>query len=192
MERHPTPLFEDALRGAEDRLSHALGEQCSIRVSVDITEEMSGTILSIEHGSFREELTYSLEELSVRSHMLGLMSLMVLCAGRPVAFLFGYSEAGDGTKFFLDTVATSVEGRGVGSILVMLALIHSREQGYESVKLYTERRDDRGRRLVDFYERLGFEEVSESPEEGVEMLHRLDPPALASIYDKFIGTPRSA
>jgi ribosomal protein S18 acetylase RimI-like enzyme len=189
MERNPIPRFGDALRDAEDRLSHALGEQCSVRVSVDLTEETSGAIQSIEHGSFREELAYSLEELGARSHMPGILSLMVLCASRPVAFLFGYSEAGDGPRFFLDTVATSVEGRGVGSILVTLALVHSAEQGYESVKLYTERRDDRGRRLEEFYERLGFEEVSESPEEGVEMVHRLDPSALARIYDKFIGTP---
>ena len=69
-------------------------------------------------------------------------------------------------------------------------MLHCVDLGYESVKLYIERMDGGGRRLVEFYGRLGFEEVSESPEEGAEMPHSLNRASLARTYGKLISIPR--
>jgi hypothetical protein len=75
--------------------------------------------------------------------------------------------------------------------LVTWRLFHYVDLGYKSVKLYTEKMDGCRRRLVEFYWRLGFEEVSKILEEGAEMPHRLDRAALACTCGKFIETPRS-
>jgi len=57
------------------------------------------------------------------------MLFLAVCGGHPVAFLFGYDGPSDGATFFLDTVATLVEGKGVGSTFVSLALLYCYEVG---------------------------------------------------------------
>jgi len=134
------PFFEDALRKAERRLSSALGEQCGVRITLSMDDELFEAIEGIEHEKFRTELQYSLEELRERNHLRGFVLFTATCGGRPVAFLFGYNDTVDQSSFYLDTVATVIEGKGIGSILVTLALIYCYDVGYGKVELYTSTR----------------------------------------------------
>jgi len=185
------PFFEDALRKAERRLSSTLGEQCGVRITLSMDDELFEAIEGIEHDKFRTELQYSLEELRERNNLRGFVLFTVACGGRPVAFLFGYNDTVDQSSFYLDTVATVIEGKGIGSILVTLALIYCYDVGYGKVELYTEEEDEKGRHLKQFYENLGFRHVSYDPKNGLGMLNDLNPFVLKKVYEKFLKTEES-
>lgn len=180
------PFFEDALRAAEKRLSSALGAQCKVRIALSMDDELFETVMEIDSEKFRPELQYSLEELRERDHKGGFVLFLVVCGGRPVAFLSGYDDPVDRSRFYLDTVATIIEGKGIGTILVTLALIYCFETGYGKVKLYTEEMDEKGRQLRKFYENLSFRYVSDDPRNGLGMSHDLDPHVLKATYNKYL------
>ena len=166
--------LEDAIRSAEAILGKTLGRECRISIHTQMSDEFAQAVERIDHEKFRPELQYSVEELMERMGSTGFVLFMLTCDGEPTAFLYGYTHEVDVSKFFLDTVATQIEGKGIGSMLVILALVYSHDIGYRSVELYTEDVDDRGRRLVKFYEDTGFEVVYRDPEKGVVMRSDLD------------------
>ncbi|MCW4035739.1 MAG: GNAT family N-acetyltransferase [Candidatus Bathyarchaeota archaeon] len=182
------PFFEDALKDSERRLNSALGEQCEVRTALSMDDELFKVIEGIDHEKFRTELQYSLEELRDRNHLRGFVLFTVACVGRPVAFLFGYNDPADQSSFYLDTVATLIEGKGIGSILVTLALIYCYDVGYGKVELYTEEEDEKGRHLRQFYENLGFRYVSNDPKNGLGMSNDLNPFVLKKVYEKYLKT----
>jgi GNAT superfamily N-acetyltransferase len=75
-----------------------------------------------------------------------------------------------------------VEGKGLGKILITLALIYCYELDYRSVMLYTEDTDQAGRHLREFYEHVGFKYVATDPTLGVVMRYDLEEKALAALY----------
>lgn len=180
------PFFEDALRASEEKLSAVLGEQCKIGVDVGADDRLVKAVTMIDHEKFRPELQYSVEELRDRIGKEGFVLFLVSLGGRPIAFLYGYSEDSEKSTFFMDTAATLVEGRGVGSTLVSLALLYSYDVGYASAVLFTEDEDEKGRRLRQFYEHLGFQVVSIDPRQGICMRHDLNPHTLLAIYQKYL------
>ncbi len=182
------PFFEDALRKAERRLSSALREECRVRITLKIDDELFESIEEIEHEKFRTELQYSLEELRERNNLKGFVLFTVVCGGRPIAYLFGYNEPTDKSCFYLDTIATHIEGKGIGSILVALVLIYCYDVGYGRVELCTEEEDEKGRRLKQFYENLGFRQISYDPKNGLGMLNDLNSFVLNKVYEKFLKT----
>ena len=139
-----------------------------------MSDEFAQAVERIDHEKFRPELQYSVEELIERTGKTGFVLLMLTCDGESTAFFFGYTHEADVSKFFLDTVATHIEGKGIGSMLVNLALVYSHDVGYRSVELYTEEVDERGRHLVKFYEGMGFKVIDRDPERGVVMRSDLD------------------
>jgi GNAT superfamily N-acetyltransferase len=181
------PFLEDALAASKERLKEALGRDCRIYIHVHMSEELARIVERIDHERFRLELRYTLEELMDRGGRGGFALFVLTCGGESMAFLYGYTDEQDGSKFFIDSVATLIEGKGIGSILVTLALVYCYETGYRSAGLYTEEVDERGRRLVKFYEDLGFEIVEEDPDRGVVMSSRLEPDKLRSAYMRYIG-----
>lgn len=180
------PFFEDALRASEEKLSAVLGEQCKIGINIGADDRLVKTITLIDHEKFRPELRYDVEELRDRIGKEGFALFLVSSGDRPIAFLYGYNEDSEKSVFFLDTVATLIEGRGVGSTLVSLALLYSYDVGYSSTVLFTEDEDEKGRRLRQFYEHLGFQVVSIDPRHGVCMRHDLNPHTLLAIYQKYL------
>lgn len=186
MDEEMVVLFENALRTAEERLSAALGEQCRVKIALDIDEGMLENIQQIERAMFRPELRYTAEELEARCREEGFVLLQVVCGGCGIAFFFGYTESMDTSTFYLDTVATLVEGKGVGSMLVSLALLYCYDTGYSSVDLFTEEKDEKGRRLADFYSNFGFGIVYRDPAKGIRMRNPLDPGVLRDIYREYI------
>jgi GNAT superfamily N-acetyltransferase len=180
------PFFEDALMASEEKLSAILGEQCKIGVAIGADDLLVKTITLIDHEKFRPELQYDVEELLDRIGKEGFVLFLVSSGGRPIAFLYGYSEDSEKSIFFLDTIATLIEGKGIGSTLVSLALLYSYDVGYASTVLFTEDEDEKGRRLRQFYEHLGFQVVSIDPRQGVCMRHDLNPHTLRAIYQKYL------
>lgn len=186
----PVPFLEDALAAAEERLRGALGRDCRIGIHVYMSEELAGVVERIDHERFRPELQYTLEELRDRGGRRDFALFVLTCGGEPTAFLYGYTDEQDATRFFIDSVATLIEGKGIGSILVTLALVYSYDTGYRGAGLYTEEVDERGRHLVKFYEDLGFRVVDEDPKMGVFMSSELESEKLSSVCVRYIGTER--
>jgi GNAT superfamily N-acetyltransferase len=172
------PSLEDAISAAEVKLGKTLGRKCRISIHTQKSFELAQAVERIDHEKFRPELQYSVEELMERLGNTGFVLFMLTCDGEPTAFFYGYTHEVDNSKFFLDTVATHIEGKGIGSTLVTLALVYSHDVGYRSVELYTEEVDERGRHLVKFYEGMGFKVIDRDPERGVVMRSELDPTKL--------------
>lgn len=171
---------------AEQRLTDSLGKTCRLIVSNSLDESAVKVVQRIEDEMFRPELRYTPHELVSRAGEKGFILFTVLCEDQPVAFLHGYSDPEDTLTFYLDSVATFVEGRGIGSTLVTLALIHSYEVGYRLVTLYTEEKDDKGRLLRRFYEKLGFSFLFENPKDGVCMVEKLDADTVSRVFLKSV------
>ena len=172
------PSLEDAISAAEVMLGKTLGRECRISIHTQMSYKFAKAVERIDHEKFRPELQYTLEELMERLGNTGFVLFMLTCDGEPTAFFYGYTHEVDNSKFFLDTVATHIEGKGIGSTLVTLALVYSHDVGYRSVELYTEEVDERGRHLVKFYEGMGFKVIDRDPERGVVMRSELDPTKL--------------
>jgi GNAT superfamily N-acetyltransferase len=181
------PFLEHALRTAEAKISSSLGKRCRIEIVIDMDEALMEMVQSIDRQKFRPELQYSQDELYERGIKKGFILFLVRCEEEPVATFFGYADPVDGKGFFLDSVATLLEGKGVSSILVLLALIYCYEAGYGYVQLYTEEEDEKGRRLRQFYEHLGFNVTLGDPLNGLCMKHDLSPNILNSLYYKYLN-----
>jgi GNAT superfamily N-acetyltransferase len=172
------PSLEDAIHAAEVKLGRTLGMECRISIHTQMSYEFAQAVERIDHEKFRPELQYTPEELMERLGNKDFVLFMLTCDGEPTAFFYGYTHEVDNSKFFLDTVATHIEGKGIGSTLVTLAIVYSHDVGYRSVELYTEDVDERGRHLVKFYEGMGFKVIDRNPERGVVMRSDLDPTKL--------------
>jgi GNAT superfamily N-acetyltransferase len=180
------PSFEETRRKAEARLSGALGGACVIVVYHELSENLLREVEEIESRRFRQELRYTQEELSSRSRREGFTCLMVYLDGEAVAFDFGYDDAEEGA-YFSDSAATIIERRGIGAALTALEALYCFEAGYRSVKMMTEEEDESGRRLRDYWERLGFRVTGVDPSAGVEMRLDLGPVVVRDLCARYVG-----
>jgi len=179
------PSFIESVREAEKRLSRVLNGRCDISVHSELDEDLMGVLEAIDHEKFRRELWYSQEELDSRRKREGFLCLTASLEGKTIAFDYGYDD-GEGT-FYSDNTATLIEGRGVGTTLFVLEMIHSYENGYRHTRLSTEEVDERGRPLQHIWGRLGFETVSADPSKGVEMMLTHTPQGIRSLYDRYVS-----
>ena len=181
------PSFKEALKRAESNLSRSLEGQVRITVHYELDNELRQTIQTIDHEKFREELQYSQEEIMERATTKGFVCLIAHLDGRPVAFDYGYNDEEEGA-FFSDSSASLIEGRGLGTALFAVEIIHDYERGYRLIKLVTEDVDEQGRTLRSLWERFGFKAIHFDPVKGIEMSMELNPEAVAAIYDRYIGS----
>jgi GNAT superfamily N-acetyltransferase len=186
------PFLEDAMRAAEGRLREILGRESRISIHAHMSGELTQAVERIDHEKFRADLQYTMEDLLERIGNGGFVLFILTCDGEPTAFLYGYTDEGNIFRFFLDSVATLIEGKGIGSMLVTLALVYCHDVGYRSVELYTEEVDERGRHLVKFYEDLGFDVADRDPDKGVIMRSDLDESKLRYACLRYIGLERDA
>lgn len=180
------PLLEDAMRRAEDRATEKLGLLCTLVVYTHLSDALLAKLEAIDHQKFRGELWYSHEEFLEKTRQRDFVCFVLSADGEPSAFLYGYDYAGDPAAFFLDEVVTLVEGKGVGKILITLLLVYCYELGYRYVMLYTEDTDEKGRRLRQFYEHLGFTEVRTDPELGLVMRIEVTEDSLMLLYNRIM------
>ncbi len=178
------PLIEDALRRAEKRLTEKIGEAVTIGFRTFLDQGTIEKITEIDHEKFRSELWYSRDELIEKSKKKDFICLIAHIKGNPVAFLYGYDDEFDSHWFFLDEVATRIEGKGIGKVLILLLLVYCYELGYSFVTLYTEEHDEKGRKLRGFYEHIGFSYMGTDPKVGDMMKYKIDEQELTKLYDR--------
>jgi RimJ/RimL family protein N-acetyltransferase len=178
------PPLEDALKRSEQRLSKKLGESITIHFQTYLDDKLIEKITEIDHEKFRTELWYSKDELLEKSHKKDFICLIVHLNGEPVAFLYGYDDEFDPHWFFLDEIATRFEGKGIGKVMIVLLLVYCFELNYTYVTLYTEDQDEKGRRLREFYENLGFTYMGTDPQVGVIMKYEIREEELAKLYNR--------
>ena len=184
---NPVPFLEDILRAAEKRLSSILSNDCRVDIHFQMEGELVQAVQRIDHEKFRPELQYSLEELRRRGVKEGFVLFMITCRSEATAFLYGYADKKKISTFFLDSVATLVEERGIGSILVTIALMYCHYVGYKCVELFTDNIDEEERGLVNFYEDLGFQVARNDSDKGVIMHCDLEPLKIRYLCEKYIG-----
>jgi GNAT superfamily N-acetyltransferase len=176
------PFFEDALRRAAERAEEKLERQVRITVFTHLNERMMAKLEAIDHEKFRRELWYTQDELAEKAEKKDFMCTILSVEGEPTAFVFGYDHEEDPTAYFLDELTTLIEGKGLGKILITLALIYCYELDYRAVILYTEETDQVGRHLREFYEHVGFKYIATDPDRGVIMRYDIEEKALVALY----------
>ena len=180
------PSFTECMRQAEKKLSRILDGRCCIKVHRDLTDELLSAIETIDHKKFRRELWYSRTELDERKRSPGFLCLTASLDEVIIAFDYGYDDEEKST-FYSDSTATLIEGKGVGTTLFTLEIIHSYENGYRFTKLSTEEIDEKGRQLQRIWGRLGFETTHEDPVKGLEMKLEHSAKVIRSLYDRYIS-----
>ena len=186
------PTFAEAIQRTQRRLEETLGQGCAIDIYHALAPELVKTILYVDSQKFREELQYKQEEVLIHGSLRGFILILVHCGDESLGLAYGYDEGEN--SFFLDTLASIVEGKGIGSILATLIVIHALETNHSNVTLYTEERDENGRRLRRFYEQIGFKYLGSKEGKGDVMHMQLDQDKIATLYTKHIaqsanGTP---
>jgi len=180
----PPPLFEDALRRAVERAEEKLEQDCGITVHTHLSDRLITQLEAIDHEKFRRELWYTNDDFIEKTRQKDFVCLVLSVNYEPAAFLFGYDYKDDPRGFFLDEVATHIEGKGLGKILITLLFVYCYELGYDSVVLYTEDLDQEGRPLREFYEHIGFGIATTDPTLGVVMRYNIEEKALKALYKR--------
>lgn len=185
-----TYSFKSVQRLAEEKLAETFGRPIYIKIKNHVDEAVVSAIRKIESSAFREELRYTKEEILDKSLNQGFISILIYDLNKPIAFLFGYSEQSNPSTFYLDTVATLIEGRGLGSCLINLILLHCYESGYALITLRTEEQDEKGRKLRLFYEKFGFRVYPCDPREGIAMINEIDKLDTNLLVDRILPSEK--
>jgi hypothetical protein len=180
------PFFEEASRRVEERLGTLLGEPVKISVHVSLDRKLIDEIIKIESTMFRGELRYSLWELMARSERPGFTLIMVRQGREPIAFFFGYEDSELPGGYYGDTMASTVEGKGVGGSLFALVHIYCYESEYSHFTCHTEEVDEKGRKLRDWYLAMGMEHVNTTAEYGDLLRVRLTSGHVNWMYHRHI------
>jgi ribosomal protein S18 acetylase RimI-like enzyme len=179
-------VLAEALAITQLKLTETLGKNCAIRVHRALNDGLIDTILQVDAYKFRQELRYRREEIIQHSLAPGFILITAECDAEPLGIVYGYKEP-DG-EFFLDTLASMVEGRGIGHMLATLIITHAENTGHKHVTLYTEEQDEKGRLLRRFYQKMGFTYLGTEPEKGDVMVMKLTPEDTTSLFSRYVET----
>ncbi len=180
------PFFEEAIRQVEEKLGNLFGAQCKIGVHVFLDDRLAEEVQRIDRSMFRDELRYSVDELQKKGEMNGFVLIVVRFGIEPVAFFFGYEDPNFKGSYYGDTLASVVEGKGIGSSLFSLVHIYCYENGYTHFSCHTEEMDEKGRRLRDWYLGAGMQYLGTHPKEGDLMRVKLTPQHASWMHRRFI------
>ena len=98
----------------------------------------------IEKVSFRPELRYSFEEVAARWDEPDRMFVFVLKEEHnlsmiPEAFWLGYrTETTEEKVFYLDTIAVSTQGKGIGKLILETIILWAKTHEFQSLLVNTE------------------------------------------------------
>jgi len=181
-----TPTLTTVLETTQRRLTENLGEKCTVKVHGTLNETLLKTVINIDNQKFREELRYEHEDVLEHGRLKGFILILAECNDQPIGMTYGYDEP-QSRGYFLDTLASMTEGKGIGRILATLLLVHCQNKGYKHVTLYTEERDEKGRQLRRFYEKMGFTYICTEEGKGDIMQIQLTDEKVADLYAKYIA-----
>ncbi|MFW9881847.1 MAG: GNAT family N-acetyltransferase [Candidatus Thorarchaeota archaeon] len=107
---------------------------------------------NVEEIAFREELRYSYKEVEERLNHMNILLLFILVNNNPEALLLGYLLPNELNKtFFLDTIATKHQGKGIGTIILKNIIKWLKREKYKFVWVETEEVDEKKIMLQKFY-----------------------------------------
>jgi GNAT superfamily N-acetyltransferase len=118
---------------------------------------------SIEEYAFRQELRYSYEEIAKILENPDLVFCFVTVDSTPQILLLGYSIPDEKAKsFYLDTLAVRRRGEGIGHIVMSFLTRWARTKNFNAIILDTEKIDEKGFPLPQFYAKHGFEVIAKT------------------------------
>lgn len=181
------PTLAEAITATKKKLDQTLSINCNINVHHALNETLTETILKVDAYKFRKELQYRREEILEHANNPGFILITAECDSQPLGIVYGYDEPDGG--FFLDTLASMVEGKGIGHTLATLIILHAHNHSYNHVTLYTEEQDEMGRQLRRFYQKMGFTYLGTEEEKGDIMLLQLTPEKTTELHTRYITNP---
>ena len=183
------PILVETIAATTAKLNETLGTNCTIRVHRALNDPLIETILQVDAYKFRQELQYRRDEVIEHSLSPGFILITAECGTEPLGIVYGYDEPDGG--FFLDTLASMVEGRGIGHMLATLVIIHAENTGHKHITLYTEEQDEKGRLLRRFYQKMGFTYLGTEPDKGDIMTMQLAPEETTGLFARYVAKPQN-
>lgn len=123
----------------------------------------------IEQRTFEKGLRYTYQEMCDRASRPGFQAMFVSDDSGASAVLVIY-ELDPQDQLYLDTLAVSSRGSGLGSLLLR-RLIDWAHERYRVIVLDTEETNPFGQKLVQWYARFGFDVEDRSPDTGNVTMH---------------------
>ena len=176
--------FAEATAMTQIKLRQTIDPACIVQVHKSLNENLIQTILRVDAYKFRQELRYRREEIIEHSGNPGFVLITAEVNGQPLGIVYGYDEPDGG--FFLDTLASMIEGRGIGHTLATLITIYAEETAHSHVTLYTEEEDEQGRKLRRFYQKMGFVYLGTEAEKGDVMVLQINSVVTEGLYNRYI------
>jgi hypothetical protein len=154
-------------------LERQFGKDFRITMETKLDSLKISAIQRLDTKTFRKELRYSVEEFIERTKQPDFYCLLIYNQDLLVAFLFGYKDESFDSAFYLDTIASILQRKGIGTLLLQCALVICYLMGFEYMTLRTELTDEKGKHPFEFFKKNGFYRFECSPEEGIAMKKEL-------------------
>ncbi len=154
-------------------LERQFGKEFRITIETKLDPLKISAIQLIDTKNFRKELRYSVEEFIERTKQPDFYCLLIYNQDLLVAFLFGYKDESLEDAFYLDTIASILQRKGIGTLLLLCALVICYLMGFRYMTLRTELIDERGQHPFEFFKKNGFYRFECPPEEGIAMKKEL-------------------
>ena len=88
----------------------------------------------------------------------------------PEAFWLGYrTETTEEKVFYLDTIAVSTQGKGIGKLILEMIILWAKTHEFQSLLVNTEYENEKGLPLVHFYQRHGFKVIDTEPSGNITL-----------------------
>ena len=156
-----------------NNLTTELHNKYNLDTHIVIPESLTESVLKwyhqIDNLAFREELRYSDEELQERWKKRNSQFVFLVDESGPIAVHLGYDLDTDSDTYYIDTLATKLEGKGIGSILTNYIKEYAKEEDYSELQLDTEATNEKGVPLRHFYEKNGFHQIKENDNGNITM-----------------------
>jgi len=150
-------------------LKRHFGNHFHITMETKLDPLKISSIQLIDTKNFRKELRYSVEEFIERIKHPDFYSLLIYNQDLLLAFLFGYRDESLDGAFYLDTIASILQRKGIGTLLLHCACVICYLMGFEYMTLRTELKDEKGQHPFEFFKKNGFYRIECPPEEGIAM-----------------------
>ena len=141
-------------------LKFKFSEEYKIVNVKEVNEEIISWYQYIESKTFVKGLRYSSEEIKEKFNKYQSFLFFILDNNDPIATHLGYSLEGDDNIYYIDTLATIIQKKGLGKALLQFICEVAEKNGYSAVQLDTEEMNSKSQKLKDFYIRNGFEVIA--------------------------------
>lgn len=170
-------LVHMLLHSLSEQLSDLLGQEVNLDLVSEPDTNLFARMLKIEDEVFHiEDNVYSEEDIRECLAEEDSLLLVLRINDKVEGYVFGYDDEPDapvveGTDYYVDSAVISLayQTKGIGARISLLVLFLIFLLGYHCVGITTEEQDKSGRKLANFYRKLGFCEAKTTSPENVGM-----------------------